>query len=80
MSLFGKLFGNEKGSAKNASDRLKLVLAHERVNNSLPFIEDLKKDLEAVIRKYVPVENIDVKSNQNQNVDFLEIEIKLDRK
>lgn len=80
MSILDTLFGNKKRSANEAANRLRLVLAHERVNSALPFLEDLKRDLEEVVKKYVSIEDIVVKSDKNQNIDFLEIEIKLDKR
>ncbi len=79
MSLIEKIFGKKKKSAEAARDRLKIMLAHERVNN-LPYIEDLKKDIIEVVKKYAEVNDIKIKSEKNQNIDFLEVEILLNPK
>ncbi len=78
MTLFERIFGKKKdGSASVAKDRLKLMLAHERADCAVPYLDDLKNDLLAVIRKYTKVGDVSIKTEQNQNVDMLEIEIQL---
>ncbi len=76
MSLFEALFGRKKKSAEAAKDRLKIMLAHERVH-ALPYIEDLKKDIIEVVKKYAEVNDIKIKTEKNQDIDFLEVEIVL---
>ena len=75
-----KLLGKEEqpASAKNmAKDRLTLILAHERTSN-IEFIEDLKRDIMEVMKKYNK-ENTDVsfKTSKNNDISALEIEIKI---
>jgi len=77
-TLLDYFFGIKKNSATIARDRLTLVLAHERAANSYPFIDDLKRDLLEVIKKYTQVKDIKVKSDKNQDIDLLEFEILLD--
>ena len=77
MSLIEMLFGGKKKSASVAKDRLTLMLAHERADNSLPNMDDLKRELMEVVKKYVKVKDIKVKTEQNQNIDILEFEISL---
>ena len=78
MSFFG-LFGKDESSASKAKDRLKMVLAHERASNTIPYMDDLRADLIAVIQKYTKVKDVTIKTSQNQNVDLLELDIILDR-
>ncbi|CAE10890.1 cell division topological specificity factor MinE [Wolinella succinogenes] len=76
MSFLDKFFGKEKSSAKSASDRLKLVLAHERAVN-LPYLEEMKREILEVIKKYTHAEKIEIKADSNQQIDTLEVEIVL---
>ena len=75
MSLFSSLFGKKETSASVARDRLKLVLAHERASNALPYMEEMKAEIMEVIKKYTHVKDIHISSQSNQNIDVLEMEI-----
>ena len=80
MTLFERVFGQKQPkSANQAKDRLKLMLAHERADCAVPYLDDLKKDLIKVIQKYTKVGDINIKTENNQNVDMLEVEIMLDK-
>ena len=75
MSLFTNLFGKKETSANVARDRLKLVLAHERASNALPYMDEMKAEIMEVIKKYTKVKDIQITSQNNQNIDVLEMEI-----
>lgn len=75
MSLFTNLFGKKTSSANVARDRLKLVLAHERASNALPYMDEMKAEIMEVIKKYTQVKDIQISSKNNQNIDVLEMEI-----
>ena len=75
MSLLSGLFGKKETSASVARDRLKLVLAHERASNALPYMEEMKSEIMEVIKKYTQVKDIHISSQSNQNIDVLEMEI-----
>ena len=75
MSLLTDLFGKKTSTAHVARDRLKLVLAHERASNALPYMEDMKAEIMEVIKKYTQVKDIHISSQTNQNIDVLEMEI-----
>jgi cell division topological specificity factor len=78
MTLFERIFGGKKdNSANTAKDRLTLMLACERADCAVPYMDDLKKDLLAVIQKYTKTGDVSIKTEKNQNVDMLEIEIQL---
>jgi len=77
MSLAKRLFGSKENSASTARDRLNIMLSHERASNSFPFLEDMRNDIIDVIKKYTAVENVSIKTEQNQNIDILEVEITL---
>jgi len=82
MTLFERFFGTKKdrSSASKARDRLTIMLAHERADCAVPYLDDLKMDLLEVIKKYTQVKDINIKTENNQNIDMLEIEIQLDTK
>jgi len=77
MSIFEKWFGKKDSSADRAKERLKLVLAHERTSTNFPFMDDLRRDMIAVIQKYLKVEDINIKTEQSRelNIDLLEVEV-----
>ncbi len=77
MSFFQKLFG-KKGSAQMAKNRLKVQLAHERSLN-LPYINEMRQEIIDVIKKYTGAnaDSISFKTDSNQNINMLEIEINL---
>lgn len=77
MSLLD--FFNKKSSASNAADRLKIVVAHER-SAKLPYIDSMKQELLEVIRKYTNTSAINIKTDSNQNISMLEIEIMINEK
>jgi len=80
MTLFERIFGTKKNdSASRAKDRLTIMLAHEREDCAVPYLNDLKRDLMEVIKKYSQVKDINIKTESNQNIDMLEIEIQLDK-
>jgi cell division topological specificity factor len=75
MSLFETFFGKKSSTAHVARDRLKLVLAHERASNALPYMDEMKEEIMEVIKKYTQVKDIHISSRNNQNIDVLEMEI-----
>ncbi len=81
MTLFERIFGTKKeaSSASRAKDRLTIMLAHERADCAVPYLDDLQRDLLEVIKKYTQVRDINIKTENNQNIDMLEIEIQLDK-
>lgn len=77
MSFLDKLLGREN-SAQMAKNRLTLVLAHERSTN-LPYINEMRSEIVEVIKKYTGAgtQQINFKTDSNQNMNMLEIEITL---
>lgn len=64
-------FFSSKASAKDvASDRLKLILIHDRANVSPEFLERIKEDLLNVISKYAEIDysDVDVKMTHTEEV------------
>ena len=75
MSLLDTLFGRKKSTASVAKDRLTIMLSHERASCKLPYLDDLRNDLIAVIKKYTKVEDVKITSQTNQNLELLEVEV-----
>ncbi|WP_408941374.1 cell division topological specificity factor MinE [Helicobacter sp. MIT 14-3879] len=69
-------FFNKKNSASKASERLKIILAHERSSN-IPYINEMRNEIIEVIKKYTKANKINFKTDSNQNINMLEIEITL---
>lgn len=73
MSLFDKFFGRNN-SASKAKNRLSLMLAHERSVN-IPHMQEMQQELLEVVQKYMKNSKINIKTDSNQNINMLEIEI-----
>lgn len=61
-SLLDRLFGRVEKPAHTAKSRLKLVLMHDRADIPAPMMEEMRKEIIAVLSKYVviDVEHLDV--------------------
>jgi cell division topological specificity factor len=77
MSFFD-IFKKKK-SKDVARDRLMMMLAYERANTKIENLDDMKKDLISVVRKYLNVKDVHIKSNSNQDIESLEVEIILEK-
>ena len=80
MSLLSLNFREKKHTASVAKERLQLIIARERVGLSGPdFLPDLQKDLVAVISKYIPIHQDDIKValEKQGNYEVLEVNIVL---
>jgi cell division topological specificity factor len=51
-----RLFGKDTTSARQAKERLKLVLVHDRTDISPGVLDSLKDDLIAVISKHIEID------------------------
>jgi len=78
MSFFDKIFGKKK-SGDVAKKRLMMMLEYERASTKIENIEDMKKDIIEVIKKYVKVKDVNIKNHSNQDFEALELEIILDK-
>jgi len=65
----------KKKSKDVAKDRLMMMLAYERANTKIGDLAQMKQDLINVVKKYVDIEDIGIKTNTNQNIETLEVEI-----
>ncbi len=55
-TFFDRILGREKRSAKQAKDRLKLVLIHDRIDLNPGTLETLKDELIEVISRHVDID------------------------
>jgi len=78
MSFFGGIFGKKK-SANEAKKRLMMMLEYERASTKIDNIDEMKKDIIEVIKKYVKVKDVNIKNHSNQDFEALELEIILDK-
>jgi cell division topological specificity factor len=78
MSFLGSLFGKKK-SGSVAKDRLMMMLEYERASTKIDNIDEMKKDIINVIKKYVKVKDVNIKNHSNQDFEALELEIVLDK-
>lgn len=65
-----KIFGkSEKSSSQIASDRLRVVLMHDRANISPEIMEHLKNDIMEVISKYMEFDQQEVEIGLENDQD-----------
>ncbi|MEO1942120.1 MAG: cell division topological specificity factor MinE [Campylobacterales bacterium] len=76
MTLF-HLF-KRNSSAEVAKNRLMMTLAYERASTKIENLNQLKEELIGVVKKYVKVKDIIIKTDQNQQLETLEVEIILE--
>lgn len=77
-----KLFRNEpKNTASMAKERLKLVVAHQRVgrSNGPAYLPRLREELLSVVRRYVQVPDsaVNVNIQHEEGLEVLEMNIAL---
>lgn len=80
MRLFDFFRQNKKTSANQAKERLQIIIAHERANKAGPdYLPQLRHDIMEVIKKYVAIDEDQVKVNleNGQGYDVLELNVTL---
>lgn len=77
MSFFD-IFKKKK-SKDVAKDRLMMMLAYERANTKIDNLDDMKQELISVVKKYLNVKDINIKTSSNQDIETLEVEILLNK-
>lgn len=83
MGLFDNFFGNPPNkSAALAKERLQIIVTHERGNRrggGPDYLPKLKKELLEVVRKYVPVDQSQIKVHLDREggYEILELNITL---
>ena len=77
MSFFD-LFKKKK-SAKVAKDRLSVAIALDRESNLYPHLDEMKQEIMEIVRKYSRIKDVQIKKEQADGKDILEIEVVLDK-
>ncbi len=77
MSFFD-IFKKKK-SKDVAKDRLMMMLAYERAHTQIDNLDEMKKELINVVKKYLNVRDINIKTSSNQDIETLEVEILLNK-
>jgi len=71
MSLFDRILNrNKKDTASKAKERLSILISK---NEKIDFMDDMKKDIMAVVNKYVNIDLDDIECDLHKNVDGEEI-------
>lgn len=65
-SFFDRLFGRNQSSAKQAKERMKLVLIHDRTDLSPASMDRLKDDLIEAISRHIDIDPNAVAINVSQ--------------
>jgi len=70
MDLLKQLFSSKTSAKDMASDRLKLILIHDRANLSPDLLENIKTDILKCISKYVEIDDgeVDVKMANKEEI------------
>ncbi len=80
MSLLDYFRSSKKTSARLAKERLQVVIAHQRTTRSRhEFMPDLQREVLAVIRKYIEVDDqqVQVQLEKDGDCEVLELNITL---
>ena len=75
MNLFS--FGKKEKSAPKAFDRLTLIIKRDRESNSMPYLENLKKDILTVLNKYTEGGNVNIKASSDLSSELIELEVQI---
>ena len=81
MSFLSFFLGEKKKTASVAKDRLQIILAHERSGRNAAepdYMQDLQRDLIAVISKYIKIDPLDIKVNLERQDNFEVLEVKIE--
>lgn len=80
MGLFDYFRNEKKASAAVAKERLQILIAHERLDRNGPdFLPAMRRDIMAVVRKYVDIseDQVNVEYEKGNDVDVLALNIAL---
>ena len=66
-TFFDRILGRDKSSAKQAKDRLKLVLIHDRIDLNPGTMETLKDELIDVISRHIDIDPTSVSIEMAQD-------------
>ena len=74
MGFFSSLF-NGKKSKETAKKRLQIVLMHDRLDISPEVLSAIRKDMVAVITKYMDVEDAGIEVNLNKDEEITALSV-----
>lgn len=80
MSLMDIFRKEPKSSASIAKERLRVLVAHDRIRNNGPeYLPQLQQEILAVIRKYVDIaeQDVNVQLEQQGQTSVLELNVTL---
>ena len=80
MSLMDLFRKEQKSSASVAKERLRVLVAHDRLRNNGPeYLPQLQQEILAVIRKYVSIDeqDVNVQLEQQGQTSVLELNVTL---
>ena len=88
MGFLDHLFRRQSNSAKMAKERLQIIVAHQRdgregnKRNEPAFMEDMKREILEVVKKYVHIHPDDIEANISKEgeMDVLALNINLPEK
>jgi cell division topological specificity factor len=69
----------KNNSASIAKDRLTIAIMSDRNNETYPFMDELKKEIIEVVKKYIGVKAIEIKKETEGEFEALSIDVQLDR-
>ena len=73
-------FLKKKESASIAKDRLTIAIMSDRGQGfNYPFMDELKKEIIAVVKKYIEVRNIDITKEISGDFEALSIDVELNK-
>ena len=81
MSLLSFLLGEKKKTASVATERLQIILAHERSGKGgsrADYLPALQRELVAVISKYVSIKPDDIRVHLERQDDFEVLQVKIE--
>jgi len=67
-------------SAALAKERLQIIVAHERgsrLHNRMDYLPRLQQELLSVVRKYIPIEEDQIKINMDKEGDYEVLELNI---
>ena len=73
-------WSKKQKSASIAKDRLRIAIMTDKENENYPFMEDLKRDIIEVVKKYIEVRDIDIKKEADGEFEALSIDVQVKEK
>jgi cell division topological specificity factor len=73
-------FWKKKRSASVAKDRLSIAIMSDRGGRAIyPFMDEMKKEIVAVVKKYVGVKGVEIKKEIEGDWEAISIDVFLDK-